>query len=278
MSDLGSIYAAGRQRLTELVSGLPEERSRAIVPACPEWSVHDVVAHLSGVCDDVLNGNLEGVASDPWTAAQVEKRRPWTLDEVVAEWSEKAPQVEALVPYFPGRVSQQFVLDFTTHEHDVRHALGAPGARASDGVDTGVQFMVEVGFLSGLKVRGLPPLEIVAGDHRWVGGAAGAGAGAGGVAGAGAGVAAGAAADGAGLAEAINQAAGQVLTGEAEPFRSDAEPQGTLKATPFDLMRALTGRRSRDQIKALDWSVDPKPYLPAFQFGPFTTRPDPLDE
>jgi hypothetical protein len=32
-------------------------------------SVHDVVAHLAGTVTDVLGGRLDGVGSDPWTAA-----------------------------------------------------------------------------------------------------------------------------------------------------------------------------------------------------------------
>jgi uncharacterized protein (TIGR03083 family) len=43
----------------------------------------------------------------------------------------------------------------------------------------------------------------------------------------------------------------------------------TLRAPAFELVRALTGRRSHHQIRAFEWSVDPEPYLPAFEFGPF---------
>ncbi|MGZ8763282.1 MAG: maleylpyruvate isomerase family mycothiol-dependent enzyme, partial [Acidimicrobiia bacterium] len=53
----------------------------------------------------------------------------------------------------------------------------------------------------------------------------------------------------------------------------------TLTADPFELGRALTGRRSADQIRALGWSTRPEPYLAAFtSLGPFTTRPTDLVE
>jgi uncharacterized protein (TIGR03083 family) len=258
MTDLGSVYGAGRQRLTELVSGLSEEAASKPVPACPEWTVHDVIAHLAGVCSDVVNGNLEGVATDPWTAKQVEARKDWPLAKVIDEWTEHAAQVEPIVQFFPGRVSEQFVLDFTTHEHDVRQALGSPGARDSEGVQVGVRFMVEIGFLTGIAMRGLPALEIQADDQRWVAGGLGP-----------------AAAD---VDAAVMAKAGGVLTAGEPPLVSDASPEGALKVSSFELMRALSGRRNAEQIKAFDWSVDPAPYLPAFQFGPFTTRPDPLAE
>lgn len=51
------------------------------------------------------------------------------------------------------------------------------------------------------------------------------------------------------------------------------DPVASLDATSFELFRALTGRRSVDQITRMEWSVDPGPFLPAFQFGTFTTSP-----
>ena len=45
-------------------------RSSASVPATPAWRAHDVLAHLVGVPDDVVNGRLDGLASDSWTQAQ----------------------------------------------------------------------------------------------------------------------------------------------------------------------------------------------------------------
>lgn len=42
-----------------------------------------------------------------------------------------------------------------------------------------------------------------------------------------------------------------------------------LRTTPFELLRLRLGRRSRDQVRALDWSADPGPVLDAlFVFGP----------
>ena len=51
-----------------------------------------------------------------------------------------------------------------------------------------------------------------------------------------------------------------------------------LEATPFELLHALTGRRSRAQIRSLGWSIDPEPYLDTFTFGPFTPSPTDIEE
>ncbi|MGH9263944.1 MAG: maleylpyruvate isomerase family mycothiol-dependent enzyme [Acidimicrobiales bacterium] len=58
----------------------------------------------------------------------------------------------------------------------------------------------------------------------------------------------------------------------------EAGAVATLDVSPFELFRALTGRRSTAQIARLDWSADPSPYLPAFEFGTFTTRTTDLVE
>ena len=49
-------------------------RSSASSPATPQWRVHDVLAHLVGVPDDVVHGRMDGLASDAWTQAQVDAR------------------------------------------------------------------------------------------------------------------------------------------------------------------------------------------------------------
>jgi uncharacterized protein (TIGR03083 family) len=228
MAEIGSVYAAGRERISRMVAPLDPDQDKTRVPACPEWTVHDVVAHLTGICADILAGNLEGVATDPWTAEQVRERREWAIAEVVAEWDEVAPQVEAMTGAFPPEAAKQWVADLTIHEHDVRGALNQPGARDSEGVAMGLEFAVTAFLDASLKSEKLPPLQVRAGDREWVAGG--------------------------------------------------DEPKATVQGPPFEMFRALSGRRSRNQIKAFDWSDNPDIYLPAFQFGPFNPPASDLDE
>src|SRR5207237_333106 len=116
---------------------------------------------------DVLAGNVAGVASEPWTEAQVRARRGRPMTEVVEEWSQAAPQVEALAPSFPGRMGEQWVADLVTHEHDIRTALGRPGARDSEGLAVGLGFLVEMGMQSRFSELALPALDVRAGDRSW---------------------------------------------------------------------------------------------------------------
>ena len=126
MGEVGDHYRTTRERVTELLDALePGDGTRA-VPACPGWTVHDLLAHMTGVPDDALNGRLDGIATDPWTAAQVERGRALSVTDLVTRWSEQGPVFEG----FP--LPPEAVVDLTTHEQDLRGALDRPGARDSD--------------------------------------------------------------------------------------------------------------------------------------------------
>lgn len=48
----------------------------------------------------------------------------------------------------------------------------------------------------------------------------------------------------------------------------EGEPAGGLRTSSFELLRVLGGRRSEAQVRALDWDVDPAPWLPVLSlFG-----------
>ena len=250
MGEIATVYAEGRQRITDLLRDVDDAAGKASVATCPRWSVHDVLAHLSGVCADILAGNIAGAASDAWTAAQVDARRDRSLADLIDEWTEVGPQIEGMADNFPGRIPQQIVADVTTHEHDIRLALGRPGARDSRGVEIGTEFVATLGLCATFWALGLGPLEVRAGRRSWIAGT-------------------GAPPDDGRPQEDVLSG---VLFGGDLPAPTQP-PVGTLDIELFELFRALTGRRSERQVRAYAWSVDPDPYLPAFSFGPFTTSP-----
>lgn len=137
-------YLGIRERVTALVAPLGDLRDRGC-PATPEWSVHDVLAHLVGVCDDVRAGRMEGVATDAWTEAQVAARRERPTPALLEEWDRLGPEFEAGLGVVPDVMAGQAIFDAVTHEHDLRHALGSPGARDSDGVAIAWGWLTMVG-------------------------------------------------------------------------------------------------------------------------------------
>ena len=69
------VQAELRVRVIELVRDVDPAVLDRPAAATPGWRVRDVLAHMVGVSDDVVNGRLDGIASDEWTGAQVERRR-----------------------------------------------------------------------------------------------------------------------------------------------------------------------------------------------------------
>src|SRR6516165_6220971 len=130
----GDAYAALRVRVSEVVAGVEPDALERVAPATPEWTVREVLCHLVGVTDDVVNGRLDGVATDAWTAAQVDKRVGVPVDALLEEWAETSPQFESTMRAVPDAIAGQAIFDAVTHEHDIRNGLGAPGARDSDAV------------------------------------------------------------------------------------------------------------------------------------------------
>src|SRR5712692_3655664 len=199
-----------RELRTELIA-LARARSTDLettAPATPDWRARDLLAHLGGVCDDIVHGNLAGVATNDWTAAQVEKRRGWSIDELLADWEQHGETVDGLMAEAPAGMFGQLLFDAWTHEQDVRGALGAPGGKASlaaarsyewgteamDGRDRG-DGRAELSLVTDVGVRVV----------------------------------------GAGL------------------------PTVTLHASRYELLRAMTGRRSRAQVRSYTWDGDADP-------------------
>jgi uncharacterized protein (TIGR03083 family) len=135
--DVGVAYRDTRDRITALVSDLTPAQWETVVPHCPSWTIRETLAHLSGVVDDAINANLEGVATDPWTAAQVAKRTDMSGPDIVEEWNTYAPFVDARFSEV-GLPFARAAFDVVTHEHDLRFALTQPGGRQSDALRLGL--------------------------------------------------------------------------------------------------------------------------------------------
>ena len=91
-ADPARLYRETRERLTALVAGLDEVELGAPVPACPGWSVADVIGHLAALAEDALAGRLTGPPSEEETAIQVDRFRGMPMAQTLADWAELAPR------------------------------------------------------------------------------------------------------------------------------------------------------------------------------------------
>jgi uncharacterized protein (TIGR03083 family) len=210
-------WTRAQQRVIDLVMGLPPERAELRVPACPAWTVRDLLSHMVGLGVDVVAGDEPDDHNETWTGRQVAERSGRDVAALVAEWQAVAGPLRDWM-----RANNVRPLgDVIIHEQDLRGALGVPGGQDSDGVRA-----IRERFVGRFapRVADLPPLALVGGTWTWV------------------------------------------SRGSVE----DADV--VIRASDFDLARALVTRRSANQLRS--WTVrgDVTPYLDAFaMLGPLPT-------
>ena len=156
-------YTELRARVTELMQSLSLAQAQAVVPHCPQWTVKDCLAHMVGVPEDVINGQMDGVATEAWTDRQVQRHTNGSVADLLAVWETNAPVFSKILPNIPQPVLSQFMFDQTTHEHDIRKAVGQPGAR-----DT-LAVAVAEGFIRNSLAQQSDPAIAQLADHKLTG-------------------------------------------------------------------------------------------------------------
>jgi uncharacterized protein (TIGR03083 family) len=219
MAEMAAAYRDSRTGVQELVRDLDRATLDKQVPACPDWTVKDLVAHLCGVASDSIGGNVSDLGGAEWTASQVTARKDRSVAELIEEWTKLGEQIEAGLDDLHPTLASALIGDAVTHEHDLRGAIGEPGARDSEGVVISTSFYAR-NFGKRLKDAGLPTLIVQGGEHEWTAGR--------------------------------------------------EEPIGTVRAPLFEMLRGLTGRRTLDEVKGFDWSIEAAPYLDIFSMYPVT--------
>lgn len=158
--DLGQLYRQGRLRITDLVKDQEDDRP---VAATPLWTVHDVVAHMAGIMEDVRTGNMEGVTSDPWTAAQIERGRSKSVSELLDQWARDAVGPEAILSTPEGEPYFRAVVDVMTHLADLLTAFGRPVDLPPAFLSWTAPQLIEA-FNQEATSHGLPPVDVDAPD------------------------------------------------------------------------------------------------------------------
>jgi uncharacterized protein (TIGR03083 family) len=118
------LYRESQRRVRDLVAPLQPAELALTVPACPLWSVHDVLAHLAGVSVSIADGSGAHPTSTEWTRGHVEARRDDTVEQMFAEWQRNTPAVTQLPISNPSWLP--ILHDALSHEADIRGAIGAP--------------------------------------------------------------------------------------------------------------------------------------------------------
>lgn len=219
MQSPSQAYTAAFDRVAGLVRALDDDLLGTTVPACPEWTVKELVAHVAGVAADSLSANVAEMGKANWTQSQVDARKDKSLKDILAEWQGVTQQIAQALDDLHPALAAALIGDLVTHEHDLRNAVGNRDERDTDGVVIAAGFYAR-NFGKRLKDAGLPTLIVDTGEHQWTAGR--------------------------------------------------EEPSGKVEAPLFEMLRGLTGRRTTDEVKAFDWSVDAAPYIEVFSMYPVT--------
>jgi uncharacterized protein (TIGR03083 family) len=222
-------YEEGLADLSTLLEGVDEAAMEDAVPACPEWSVGDLLAHLAGVAEDAARGAYTEGAMDAWREPELAKRREeWTASHVGRLTDRTRDGLLRRLRHHGGRLVTAIrsgepaivdgppwlalapVGDLSVHLGDLREALGVPAD--TDGPVTRFGF---AGYRDWLHHRlitmGLPAIRLGDGHREWTVG--------------------------------------------------EGEAVGGVTAPRHELFRMISGRRSAATIRQYDWTTDPEPYL-----------------
>ena len=126
--DIEARYLFAQRSFAELARSLSADEWATPMPCTPGWTVRDALSHVAGIPDDALAGRMDGAPGEAWTAAQVERNRSLSVDDLLDRWDAQAPGFAAVLQQM-GEGRPPF--DCHTHEHDVRQALDRPGNRES---------------------------------------------------------------------------------------------------------------------------------------------------
>jgi uncharacterized protein (TIGR03083 family) len=236
-------YKRGQERVVALMEGNDAE---TMVPACPEWSATDVVRHLAGLSADISNDVFDGFASEEWTDQQIRDRADMTIDQVIAEWNASIDGAGLILDDVAS----------SDHPESVPSALGmipttalAPMA-ISDILHHEFDLRNAYGDSSG---RELPEIHIAAAGH-------------------------------------VRSLRGQFAELGLPTLRVEStdsgqgwnigrnEPAATVRASSFELMRSIGGRRTRDEMLALEWNGDAEIFVDAMVLPHLWMRDTSLDE
>jgi hypothetical protein len=163
---LASAYEETRGVILGILGGLTDRQLSTVIPACPAWTVRELVAHMTGVAADAIAARFPAVNPhgtwaerqsivDEFTAGHIKGRRGMAMREVLAEWAGHVPVLSTMLrrqrPFPAGSwrsIDWVVVSDIAAHAQDLRGALHLPGDRDSAGVGLGFQR-----YVNGLSQR-----------------------------------------------------------------------------------------------------------------------------
>ena len=244
MADLADLYEQIRNDISELVAGLTPEELDKPVPATPDWTIKNVVTHLAADATCITTGDFPREFFEAFgEASAVALVNDWTARQVRER---EGRSLEDLL--------QEWKTSGTVVSDMMRDAKPWPEDTLTFAdrillTDAAVHQQDIFGALDIERARASAPIKI-------------------------------------GLSGYIATMGWRLAATGLPPLRFDVgeksytagkgDPDTTVRGSRFELFRAMSGRRSPEQIAAYEWDGESEPYIPYFY--PYGIRNDALVE
>jgi uncharacterized protein (TIGR03083 family) len=244
VSDISGVYESARNDLIDLLRGLSDQELDRDVPATPGWSIRNIATHLAADATCVISSDFPRQFFDSFGDEDaVAVLNEWTAGQLR---DRTGKSLDEIVEEWDR--SAQAVTAMMRKEQEWPGGLPWFTDRVLT-TDVAVHQQDIYGALGMEKDREAPQVKIgLAGyigtmDFRLQG-------------------------DG--------QPAMRFESGEKSWSAGGDDPKATVRASRWELFRAMSGRRNPDQIRAYDWEGDPEPFITYFY--PYGIRADALVE
>ena len=115
-------YRAVRDELINALAAVGDDAAGMIVPACPQWTVKDVAAHVCGLNAELLADVPGPLGSDEATTRQVSDRASADLKQVIEEWRFMAGAIDERLSADDAKATA-FLADLVIHVYDLAEVL-----------------------------------------------------------------------------------------------------------------------------------------------------------
>lgn len=244
MADTGTIYDETREKVSDYVRALDDKDLDRSVPATPGWTVRDIISHLAGDVACVRAGDFPAeyfaAFGEP---AGIESLNRWTDSQVA---SRRSNALEEVLEEW--KTNADALVDMMNGKTPWSDGI-PPFASTILVTDLAVHQQDIYGAFEERRDRESPAIRIATAGY---------------VVGMGWRLAS------AGLPPLL------VVSDDSQRVAGEGEPAATVRASRFEMFRALSGRRNPEQIAGFDWDGDAAPYIPYFY--PYGIRHDALVE
>ena len=233
MAELASAFREVRLALSEQLQAADESAWSTPIPIRPEWTVKDTVAMLAGFAKALVEGAWREDYSDAWSDPDVRRRLLNAFNGLILlRRDHSGPQV--LAEWETHAVKLERMMNGDEQFPEGTHPFAGwtyLWAVVQNAHNIWAALQVESKLRDSEATAMVLESAVYWLDMRL---------------------------------QATGAPALRIRAGDREWVVGDGIPQATVTAPAFELFRALSGRRSLEQILAFSWDGDPQPYLKVF--------------